>query len=462
MDAAQRNRESARLGPAVLRLLGGSLGGQCLLLLAAPVLSRLYSPTEFGVFGVFFSLVATGTTIGSLRYEMAIVLARRPATIQRLFWAVVAIAAVMSTVLAISLAGVPALSRWLFPTDHLDHVWWLLPVALWIHIVMLAITRVASKLDAFGSLGMAVLVGRSADLAVKVALAGNMDWHGLALGMVAGDVVSIAVAMIATPKLLSAPPANLSRYVAALRQFRHFPLYNLPSALGSALARAIPVIGLATLFGPVTAGCYEMASRALGRPSALVGNQFYTVFYPKTVARLARGGSASGIVESWMPRLLVLFAPPFLLVALFGQPLFVLVFGAEWANAGRYAAILAPAWYLGGVAIPIRMFNTLNEQRLALVWQGSVVLATLAAIGVGAALGSDMTTVALISAVWTIAYLVHLRLTVKLSGADPNRIWSGLLHPWRSLPGRSIAAGGPSEVVASLESEPARPLRRSA
>jgi O-antigen/teichoic acid export membrane protein len=236
----------------------------------------------------------------------------------------------------------------------------------------------------------------------------------------------------------------------------------LPGALGSAIARAIPVIGLGMLFGPIAAGSYEMASRVLGRPSALVGNQFYTVFYPKSVAQLAQGKSIAGMVELWMPRLLLLFAPPFLLVAFFGRPLFAFVFGSQWSDAGLYAAILAPAWYVGGVATPIRVFNSLGEQRLALVWQGVVVVGTATAMAFGPVLGGDITTVALVSTVWTLAYLVHLGITIRLSGADPRRIWTGLFAPLRRSSGAQLAdrlAGAPTTIDSPA---PTPSLRQSA
>ncbi len=462
MVKAQRDLDSTRLGPGVARLLGGTLGGQCLILLAAPVLSRLYSPTDFGIFGVFLSLIGTGSTVGTLRYEMAIVLASKKALIRSLFWGVIAIGVVFSAIVMAVLWGVPALATWLFSSNDLDNLWWLLPSALLIRNAMLATTGMASKLNAFGRLGFANMLGRGADLLMKIVLASSMGWQGLAIGMIVGDLVSIAVAIVSTPNLLAAPPRQLARYADAFQRYRHFPLYNLPSALGSAVAKALPVMGLATLFGPVAAGCYEMANRTLGRPSALLGNQFYTVFYPKSVAQLARSGSVASIVEVWLPRLLLLLAPPFLLMALFGQSIFVFVFGPAWSEAGLYAAILAPAFFLGSVAIPIRVFNTLNQQRLAMIWQGSLVAGTAAAIALGAVTGNDVTTVSLISGVWALAYLAHLYMTIRLSGADPRRIWSGLLIPLRRLARGATAVEQPSDVSPTVEARPASSLRQSA
>ncbi len=63
---------NATLVRNVAVLLGGAAVGQVLLLLASPVVSRIYTPEDFGAFGVYLSLVAFFAAIASLRLELAI------------------------------------------------------------------------------------------------------------------------------------------------------------------------------------------------------------------------------------------------------------------------------------------------------------------------------------------------------------------------------------------------------
>jgi len=53
-------------------LVGGTAGAQILLVLAAPLLTRLYTPEDFGLLAVYASLLALIGVISSLRYELAI------------------------------------------------------------------------------------------------------------------------------------------------------------------------------------------------------------------------------------------------------------------------------------------------------------------------------------------------------------------------------------------------------
>src|SRR5450631_1051953 len=61
---------SSRRG--ALTIFGGTASGQALALVSAPVLSRLYSPSNFGVFTVLSSLIAIVGAVAALRFELAV------------------------------------------------------------------------------------------------------------------------------------------------------------------------------------------------------------------------------------------------------------------------------------------------------------------------------------------------------------------------------------------------------
>jgi len=111
-------------------LVGGTAGAQVLTVLAAPLLTRLYSPEDFGLLAVYVSLLALIGIISSLRYELAIPLPEDEdegvaANVAALSLILVGLTALLSGVLAwqlgpaiADLLGVPALAGYL----------WLLPV----------------------------------------------------------------------------------------------------------------------------------------------------------------------------------------------------------------------------------------------------------------------------------------------------------------------------------------------
>jgi O-antigen/teichoic acid export membrane protein len=58
-------------------MTAGTALGQGLVVVLAPLLTRLYTPTDFGVLAVYGSVVSLVAVVASLRYELAIALPGR-------------------------------------------------------------------------------------------------------------------------------------------------------------------------------------------------------------------------------------------------------------------------------------------------------------------------------------------------------------------------------------------------
>ncbi|MCX6256295.1 MAG: oligosaccharide flippase family protein [Bacteroidia bacterium] len=58
----------------VLTLLSGTAIAQAIPILISPVISRMYSPAEYGVYTAFFNILMIFGILANARYELAIVL----------------------------------------------------------------------------------------------------------------------------------------------------------------------------------------------------------------------------------------------------------------------------------------------------------------------------------------------------------------------------------------------------
>jgi O-antigen/teichoic acid export membrane protein len=75
---------------------------------------------------------------------------------------------------------------------------------------------------------------------------------------------------------------------------------------------------------------------------------------------------------------------PLGILGLFGRPLFTLVFGRQWADAGTMAQILSPGLVLEFVALPLGIFFLVTgKQRYSFLVQLVALPAVLLAIGLG-------------------------------------------------------------------------------
>ena len=68
----QRILPKSRFARSASLLAGGAVAGQAIIVAASPILTRLYSPEDFGVLAVFASLLSILSIVASLRYQLAI------------------------------------------------------------------------------------------------------------------------------------------------------------------------------------------------------------------------------------------------------------------------------------------------------------------------------------------------------------------------------------------------------
>ncbi|TSA51928.1 MAG: hypothetical protein D4R43_00025 [Sphingobacteriales bacterium] len=61
----------------VANIVGGTLVSQLITIAISPVLSRLFSPAEFGLYSIFINIAATTAVVSTFRYEYAVMLPQK-------------------------------------------------------------------------------------------------------------------------------------------------------------------------------------------------------------------------------------------------------------------------------------------------------------------------------------------------------------------------------------------------
>ena len=75
-ETARRLLPRNRFARSVSVLVGGTAAGQIIVMAASPILTRLYSPEDFGLLSVYAGLLGILGVIASLRYQLATPLER--------------------------------------------------------------------------------------------------------------------------------------------------------------------------------------------------------------------------------------------------------------------------------------------------------------------------------------------------------------------------------------------------
>ncbi|MEX0822415.1 MAG: lipopolysaccharide biosynthesis protein [Rhodothermales bacterium] len=405
-------------GP-VVTLLSGTAVTLVLSYLAVPILTRLFTPEQFGISDYFVMMVSVLVTIASLRYEDAMMLPddrARAASVFRLALllavatsALVAIATLWGRELAAALR-VEAVAPWL----------WLLGPTL----LLMRFTRLSevwlSREKAFRTITLG-------DVANKVTMLSSRLGAGAATTLGAGGLIGgFAVGQLAsglyyltalwrsdTSPLRTLPAPGKLRFVAS--RYRRFPTFALPSSLLNSIVARLPVLLLPVYFGFEAVGLFGRAFVALAVPLSLIGTAVSQVFFVHA-AEAYREGRLAPLTDTVHARLVMLGIFPTIVLVLAGPQLFEFVFGGEWRIAGTYEQYLAPWFFLSGVASPLtRLFDVLEQQRTELLISLGTSVALTSALVIGGQAGDIVLTIGLIALAGGLVRLLQLFVLLRLA-----------------------------------------------
>lgn len=360
--------------------LAGGIVGQGILVLVSPLLTRLYSPEEFGVFAVFASLSMVVSVVSALCYDRAIPMAETKDDGSHLV--------VLSAVLTLGtsvLIGIMA-SRGIL--THLTPggsegigIFLLLPAAVAVLGIGQALRYWMSREDRFGMIASATILQSVVIGATQVAAGfGGMGGGGLVYGYVLGITLAFLYLLRSWRRGAGGLAPSLEATQRLARRYIRFPQFMTPSAFANAAALEAPTILLAALFGPSLAGLYLLAQRVALGPVAVLSGAVAQVQYADN-ARLARTdpGHLRSQFLSTAAVLVLVSVPIVATVVAFSVWGVVPVFGEEWRDGGQVMAILAITIPVQIAVVPTVHFNPIERQDAFLLWN----LIRLTAVGGG-------------------------------------------------------------------------------
>lgn len=369
----------------VATLASGAALAQALPLLFAPLLTRLYSPADFGLLAVFVAWLSSLAVLATARFELAIVLPEREDDAANLLAVSLLIASGFGLLLMLL---VPLLQ--LLPYDQiarLGHWLYLLPLSVWLAGLMQAWTSWNNRRQHYVANATGRMVQSLATVAVQAGaeLVGAQQ-QGLIAGQFAGQFASLLAQSWRDARASFSwhQYCGWSQMRVLAQRYRDFPRINAPQALIASLQDLLLVSMLSVLGGSVVVGLYGMMMRVLKLPAAMVGQAVAQVTYRDMASAHAAGQSLRPLLKKTVLLLGLLALPPFVLIVLFGDALFALVFGEVWREAGRYAQMLAPYILFHFIASPLGLVPlVLSRQRETFIFTVAGTVLPLLAVWIG-------------------------------------------------------------------------------
>ena len=333
----------------------GAISAQLLGILITPLLTRLYSPDDFGLLSVFSSVVAVTAVVAMGRYELTIL--KEPAPINMtLFMVSIKAAFYASLTLIILMLFFKGEISILLKNPELES--WLLfaPLGIFSANIFAALQLLQNSTNSYK--------GMSID---RVFSAGSNALLALGIGLISGAFNGMIISLVLAPLLVSM--RRLKLYAKELegvfsfkwsaqealwaRHYKEYPTKVAPSHLVGVSAQHLPFIFIGTAFSPEVLGLFYLAYRLISMPTTLVANAVGSVYFKSISDRYQAGKTFTDICLSMTTTTFLMALIPFSLIFIFSPVLFDWIFGSEWIAAGEYARILTLSAFFQFICTPL-------------------------------------------------------------------------------------------------------------
>lgn len=355
-----------------IAMLTGTVMAQAIPLLCSPLLARLYTPEAFGLQTLFMALAAGLAVLATCRFDLAMVLPKNENHSYSLASVVVCLTGVVCGIVWVVLLIASAdLNRLSGRADSTAWLWGLPPMVAGI-VLLQILVAFATRERNFKAVAKANVLNQAGYVFVALVIGAFGAWtQGLVFSKLAGQWVCIIILVLLYGSSICialgrASWCGMKRVVTVYRQFLFF---NTPYSLIGTIARDAPIFIFSAFSMTGAAGQYGLARMLLLAPTLLTSNALSQVYFREAVA--LKGQPRLQELTLGLLRLgLWASAPMFAFCAIWGDELFVTIFGETWRLAGTFAMLVAPAaWMAVQTGWPERLFEVNMRQAVSFVVQ---------------------------------------------------------------------------------------------
>lgn len=398
----------------VLTLMTGTTIAQAIPIAISPILTRIYTPEDFGVFAMYMALVSIIAVIATGRYELAIMLPKK----QEDAFQITVLANLITLIVCSVLFGIVIIFNQqiatLLQTPEVAPWLYLLPLSVLVTGLYQSANYWHNRNKRYRNIAVNRVVQSGSTVTTQLGLAFVIQSAGLIVGQLLGQLLALLY-FIKTyfSKDHSQYKTNGLKIKYLAKRYNKFPKIDVPTAFTNVAANQAPNILLSALFSASTAGFYYLTQRVLQAPITLISGSVLDVFKQRASEDYKKNRHCREIFKKTFWALLIMALPPSIVLFFIIEDVFVWVFGEPWREAGTYAQILIPALFLRFMANPLSFMLYIAEKQ---AWNFLTMIGLL--LGVLMSLfvsDSAMQGVASIAFVYSVYYLIHLLLSARLA-----------------------------------------------
>jgi O-antigen/teichoic acid export membrane protein len=348
-----------------LILASGNLISQALPILILPILTRIYSPSEFGVYSFYQSLITILAVFCCARYDQAILLAHKNTTSKNLLTLSLlmnlayALLVFVGVLIVFNLGGSEIIGKE-------SNVYWIVIIPMMIIITgtVQATNIWLNRNKKYLSLSSIRLLQVAAVNLMQLLLGyiGKINtglWMGDFLGKLLPFIVAIRLLTKEAPKLVR----KKNYYKQLAIRYIKFPLYDGGGALVNSVANQMQGLYFPLYFGLSEAGGYFLAIKILSVPVSFVSATISEIFRQKLAETQRDPVRLRKYYINMLIGLLIVSAPSYLLFLMYGNFIISLILGDSWLDVFAMMEIMAPMYLIRFIASPLSYYLYIKEKQ---------------------------------------------------------------------------------------------------
>jgi len=328
----------------VLTLMTGTTIAQAIPIAISPILTRIYTPEDFGVFALFLAITGVFLVVASCRYELALMLPRKEEDAINIFVLGVGIVIIFTLALLFLVLLFHSYITNISKNNEIEYWLYFIPVAFFFIGLFNLLSYYNNRQKNYKDIANATIV-KSIVLAVVQLSMGFLKMG--ASGLISGHIISSLFANLQLLKNTIKDKSLLARVskvkmIALAKRYKDFPKYQAPHAMLNTFSSQIPIYMFTPFFGLTVVGLYALSTRIVFTPLMILAGASAKVYNQKVTQIYNDKGDAYGFTIRLLKSLLKKIMIPFLIIVMFAPNIFGFVFGEEWRKAGVYTQILSP------------------------------------------------------------------------------------------------------------------------
>lgn len=365
----------------ILIVMSGTAIAQIIAYTLSPIISRLFTPEDFGIFGSFSAVAGIIGAILTLDYSQASMLPKEKHDAINLFCLSVISTIIITFIVSAISVTKPSIFYNLTKTKGLG------PLLLFLLTLLVAGINNASQAWAVRS--KAFKRTSASQIIRSIGSSGSRIFLGIlrtgSFGLIISNIfanmlASINLVQTVIPDLKSmGGTIKLDKMKTLAKEYIDFPLYSASQNFINAISSGLPVLLISKFYGLSSAGAYAFAMSILHAPMGLVLTALRQVLFQKACESQHEG---KGLSLLYLRTVIVLFAIAFIpsiILIVWAPQIFTFIFGTRWQLAGILARSLIIWMLFVFCNLPAVIFSRIIRIQKFVFFYDMVLLATRSA-----------------------------------------------------------------------------------